>query len=128
MRFRDVLTYLFFGALTTLVNYCVYLPLYHGLGWSAGVCNIIAWGVAVLFAFFTNKPFVFQSHDWSFPVVGREFVAFLGCRFGSGLLETLILFVAVDWLEGNGVIWKLITSVLVVILNYIGSKLLIFRK
>lgn len=125
---RDVLLYVLFGALTTAVNYCVYLPLYHGARWSAGLCNAIAWAISVMFAFVTNKAFVFASHDWSLPVLTREVATFVGCRIASGLLETGILLVAVDWLDGDGTFWKLLTSVVVIVFNYAGSKLLIFRK
>ena len=128
IRYRDVLVYLFFGVLTTLVNYAVYLPLYNFGGISATVSNAVAWVVAVAFAFVTNKPFVFVSHDWSAKTVLPELWKFLSCRIGSGLLETAILFIFVDCLLYNGIVWKLITAVLVVIVNYIGSKLLVFRR
>jgi len=123
----DILSYLFFGGLTTLVNYIVYLPCYNLLHLSAAVSNGIAWVAAVAFAFLTNKPFVFKSHDWSPKTLWPELVKFVGCRVGSGLLETGILFLCVDLLNWNGNVWKLVTSVLVVILNYVGSKLLVFR-
>lgn len=124
----DILSYLFFGGLTTVVNYLVYLPCFNLLGLSASVSNVIAWVVAVAFAYLTNKPFVFKSYDWSWKTVGPELAKFVGCRVGSGLLETAIIFITVDCLHWNGNIWKLATSVLVVILNYVGSKLLVFRK
>ena len=124
----DILVYLFFGGLTTVVNYVVYLPCHNLLGLSATVSNVIAWVVAVAFAFVTNKPFVFRSFDWSAKTLLPELAKFVGCRVGSGLLETAILFVTVDLIHWNGNIWKLITSVLVVILNYFGSKLLVFTK
>ena len=131
-KYYDLIAYLFFGALTTLVNYAVYLPCYNWLGWSATLSNVIAWVAAVAFAFLTNKPFVFKSHDWSAKTLLPELTKFVGCRLGSGALETLIIFVAVDCLRPDDVLWgnvvKLITSVLVVIVNYIGSKLLVFRK
>lgn len=127
-RHYDVLSYLFFGVLTTVVNYLVYLPCYNLLHISASISNVIAWVAAVAFAFVTNKPFVFQSHDWSASVVLPELTKFVGCRVGSGVLETAILFVMVDCLQWNGNVIKLIVSVLVVILNYFGSKLLVFRK
>ena len=114
--------------MTTVVNYLVYLPCYNLLGISASVSNSIAWVFAVIFAFLTNKPFVFRSHDWSRVVVIPELTKFVGCRIGSGVLETAILFLTVDLLHWNGNILKLITSVLVVILNYFGSKLFVFRK
>lgn len=124
----DILSYLFFGGLTTVVNYLVYLPCYNLFCLSAAVSNAIAWAVAVAFAYLTNKPFVFRSHDWSLKTVIPELTKFVTCRIGSGLLETGILFLCVDLLAWNGNVWKLITSVLVVILNYIASKLLVFKK
>ncbi len=127
-RHYDVLAYLLFGVLTTAVNYAVYLPCYNWLRLPASVSNVIAWVFAVAFAFLTNKPFVFKSHDWSSAVVLPELAKFVGCRIGSGLAETAIIFVTVDLLIWDGNWMKLITSVLVVILNYFGSKLLVFRK
>ena len=124
----NILSYLFFGGLTTVVNYLVYLPCYNLLNLSAAVSNAIAWAVAVAFAYLTNKPIVFRSHDWSLKTVVPELTKFLTCRIGSGLLETGILFLCVDLLAWNGNVWQLITSVLVVILNYIASKLLVFKK
>ena len=124
----DILSYLFFGGLTTAVNYVVYLPCYNWLGFSAAVSNAIAWAVAVAFAYLTNKPFVFRSHDWSAKTVVPELSRFVSCRVGSGLAETLILFLAVDLMGWNGNIWKLLTNVLVVVLNYIGSKFLVFKN
>ena len=125
-KYRSEIIYLIFGVLTTLVNYIVYRPCLHYLH-SASVSNSIAWVFAVIFAYLTNKPFVFQSHDWSMKVVAPEFVKFVGTRVASWLVETGILFLAVDMLQWNGIVWKLITSVLVVVLNYVGSKLLVFR-
>lgn len=127
-KYGDILSYLFFGVLTTVVNYVVYLPCYNILGFSAAVSNGIAWVIAVAFAYLTNKPFVFKSNDWSAGTVLPELAKFVGCRVGSGLLETGILFLTADILGWNGNLWKLLTSVLVVVLNYIGSKLLVFRK
>ena len=124
----DILSYLFFGALTTLVNYLVYFPCYNFLHLSTVASNVIAWVVAVAFAYLTNKPFVFKSHDWSLKTVAPELAKFVGCRVGSGLLETALLFLTVDSLRWNGNLMKIILSVMVVILNYVGSKLLVFRK
>ena len=127
-KHEEILLYLIFGFLTTVVNYLVYLPCYNLLGISATVSNILAWIVAVTFAFLTNKPFVFKSHDWSAKVLIPELVKFLGCRVGSGVLETVLIFLTVDCLRWDGNLMKLITSVLVIILNYFGSKLLVFKK
>ena len=127
-QYWELLIYLFFGVLTTVVNYLVYLPVYNLLGLSAALSNAISWVVAVAFAYVTNKPFVFKSHDWSAKTVIPELTKFVGCRVASGAAETVILLITVDILNWNGNIWKLITSVMVVILNYFASKLLVFRK
>ena len=124
----EVLVYLFFGGLTTVVNYLIYLHCYNWWGFSSSGSNVIAWVGAVAFAYLTNKPFVFRSHDWSARTVLPELTKFVACRVGSGALETVFLLVTVDWLGWDGNIMKLILSVLVVILNYVGSKLLVFRK
>lgn len=127
-KYWEIMSYLIFGVLTTVVNYLVYIPVFNIMGLSAALSNAIAWVVAVAFAYLTNKPFVFKSHDWSAKTVIPELTKFVGCRVASGAAETVILLVAVDFLHGNGNLWKLITSVLVVILNYIASKLVVFKK
>ena len=114
-KYRDVLLYLFFGVLTTFVNYLVYFPLYNWLSCSAALSNSIAWVVAVAFAYLTNKPFVFQSDDWSGKTLVPELVKFISCRIGSGFMETMCLWVLVDRLNWNGNWVKLAVSVLVVV-------------
>ena len=125
-QYYDVLSYLFFGGLTTLVNFLVYFPLFNWLKCSAVFSNIIAWTVAVAFAFLTNKPFVFKSHDWSSKVVIPELSKFVSCRIGSGLLETALIWLLVDLLIWNGNWVKIVISVLVVVLNYVASKWFVF--
>ena len=127
-KYYDILVYLFFGVLTTVVNYIVYLPCYNLLHLSAAASNAIAWVAAVAFAYLTNKPFVFKSYDWSAKTVVPELTKFVGSRIASGALETVIIFVTVDLLLWNGNIMKLVTSVLVVVMNYVASKLLVFKK
>ena len=127
-KYWDVLIYLVFGVLSTVVNYLVYIPAYYVLGLSAAVSNVLAWAVAVIFAFLTNKPFVFRSHDWSMKILIPELTKFVSCRVASGAMETVILLITVDMLGWNGNIWKLLTQVMVVVLNYVFSKLIVFRK
>lgn len=127
-KYYDLISYLFFGVLTTVVNYVIYLPCYNTLGLSGSLSNAIAWVFAVAFAYLTNKPFVFKSHDWSAKTIIPELSKFIGCRVGSGVFETGIIFLTVDLLGWNGNIMKLFTSVVVVFLNYAASKLLIFKK
>lgn len=127
-KYREIIVYLVFGVLTTAVNWAVHIPLYNYAGCSATFSTAVAWFVAVIFAFLTNKPFVFQSKDWSLPVAGPEFVKFIGCRVGSGVVELLMMMVTVDILHWNGTVMKIIVSVFVVIVNYVGSKLLFKNK
>ena len=128
VKYWDILIYLVFGVLSTVVNYLVYIPVHDVFGLSAAASNVIAWVVAVAFAFVTNKPFVFKSYDWSRQTLIPELTKFVGCRIASGVGETLILLVTVDLLGWSGAVWKLITSVLVVVANYIGSKFLVFKN
>ena len=124
---RETVTYVIFGVLTTAVNYAVYYPL-RDLGVTYLLANAIAWIVAVIFAFFTNKHFVFESKDYSLSVLLPEFGKFVAGRLITLGLEQLLLYVSVDLLHFDDRIMKLIVSILVVILNYVFSKLFIFKK
>ena len=127
-KYKGVLSYLFFGGLTTLVNFMVFFPLYNWVRWTAALSNSIAWLVAVAFAYVTNKPFVFKSYDWSTEIVIPELTKFVCCRIGSGLLETFAIWLFVDLLCWNGNWIKIAVSVLVVLLNYLSIKWLVFRE
>lgn len=124
---RDMIVYIFFGVLTTLVNYAAFFALFNIVELSGLLSNIISWAVAVVFAFLTNKPFVFRSNDWSSATLIPELFKFIGCRIGSGLLETGIIFLTVDVLSWNGNLMKILTGILVVILNYFSSKKIVFK-
>ncbi len=126
-RYWEIIIYLAFGILVTAANFAVYLPLHNLLGLSATVSNCAAWVAAVVVAFLTNKPFVFKSHDWSLKTVIREFSRFVMFRIGSGIAETAVLLLTVDILTWNGNLMKLLTSIAVVVANYVGSKLLVFK-
>lgn len=126
-KYQEIIMYLVFGVLTTAVNWAVDYPLYYVARLPATVCTVIAWAVAVLFAFFTNKPFVFQSKDWSLKVAGPEFIQFVSCRIGSGLLDMGFMYLTDDVLGFHHIWMKVLSSVFVVIINYIGGKLL-FKK
>ena len=127
-KYWSILSYLFFGAVTTLVNMVVYYLCYHLWGISSDLSTIIAWVLSVLTAFLTNKPFVFGSHDWSPKVLLPEAGSFFGCRLGSGILELVLMHITVEMLGWPGMLMKLLVNVIVVILNYVASKLLVFRK
>ena len=127
-KYKNVLSYLFFGACTTIINILVYNIFYYVINASNVISNIIAWIIAVLFAFITNKLFVFESKSIAGEVIFQELLSFLGCRIFTGLLDLGIMYVAVDCLTQSGMLWKFISNVLVIVLNYIASKLFIFKK
>lgn len=128
LKHKTALIYLVFGVLTSLVDFLVYIPLHKLLEISAAVSNTVAWIAAVLFAFFTNKLFVFQSKNWSAKNLFNEFWKFTICRVGTFLLEEVFLFITADMLSYDGLVMKLLISVVVVVLNFFASKFFAFKK
>lgn len=127
-KYKEVILYLFFGGCTTVINTVVYGVLYGPLQLANVPSTIAAWLVAVIFAFYTNRRFVFESRESTAAGRWREFGSFFGCRVLTGILDVLIMAAAVDWMGWNGLLWKLISNVLVIVLNYIASKFFIFKK
>lgn len=150
---KEIVSYIFFGVMTTLVNLAVFYltkQIFAAIGWN-GVfntivpadskivelfsggseyldANLIAWVAGVIFAFVTNKLFVFESKSWKPSVAGKEFTGFVGARVFSLVVEMLGMFVMVTLLEWNELVSKLVVGFVVIIMNYIFSKLLIFKK
>ena len=125
-RYWELLTYLIFGVLTTLVNYIFYFLLKPLLGYLAA--NVLAWVFAVAFAFVTNKLFVFETKTGTRERLIREAARFAAARLFSLGLEELLLFLLVERMGASENLTKIFTSVVVVIVNYVLSKLLVFRK
>jgi len=124
----SIILYLFFGGLTTLVNILTYFLCYHPFGLSNLTSTAIAWAVSVLFAFLTNKVWVFDSKSFSWKVVLYEGLTFFSCRIATGLLDMGFMYVSVDCLHWNDLICKIVSNLVVIVLNYIASKVLIFKK
>ena len=127
-KYKEVIFYLFFGGVTTLVNIVCYSLLYYIAGISNTVSNVIAWVVSVLVAYVTNKLFVFENKGIAFPAILVEIASFFGCRVLTGVMDVGIMYLFVDVLLLNALLMKIISNVLVIILNYIASKFFIFRK
>ena len=127
-KYKDLIPYVIFGVLTTLVNYASYWLFAHPLGCGTVVSTVAAWILSVLFAYVTNRRWVFHSTARGAKEIGKEFAAFVAARVSTGLLDTLFMYIFVDVLGWNDMIIKLASNVVVVILNYIFSKFLIFRK
>lgn len=123
---KEVINYLIFGFLTFAVSMITYYL--SRLLFDYVVSNIISWVLAVLFAYITNKLFVFESKTNNLKELINEFVKFIGGRIFTLILETLILYLMVDLMHINDMVVKLIAQVIVIITNYILSKLIIFKK
>ena len=123
-KYKEPLLYIVFGIATTLVNFITYFLL-SKLDFSTAISTSLAWLLAVLFAFFTNRKYVFEASKNGFL---RQLFGFFSMRIATGVLDVLIMIVLVDFLEFNDLLIKLLSNVLVIILNYIFSKFLVFKK
>lgn len=127
-RNKETILYLFFGAFTTLVNIVSYLFFTRVIPFNFMVANALAWILAVLFAYVTNKFFVFESKKVEIRFLFKEFLSFVSFRLLSGIIEMVIMYVMIDLLFVNDIIVKIFTNVVVIVLNYLFSKMIIFRK
>ena len=125
---KELVLYVVFGALTTVVSFGSYYIGNTMLGIHYLASNIVSWILAVLFAYITNKLFVFESKGLSKKELAREFFAFIAARLVSLGMEELGLWLMIGTLHWNENLAKLIMQVVVVIANYVFSKLLIFKK
>ena len=155
IKYKEIILYVVFGVMTTLVNWVVYAlteplfkAMFHGddvmfnlfgmaityTTFAIFLANFIAWVAGVLFAFVTNKIWVFESKSWKPRVALKEFWLFVTARLITGVLEWfgVPLLVAIGLNQPlfgiDGFLAKIIVSVIVIILNYVFSKLIIFKK
>lgn len=124
----ETISYLFFGVLTTLVNYVSYFILSSQLKIDYKISTVISWILAVLFAYITNKMWVFKSTSFNSEILFKEITAFLSARIVSGIFEFIWMLFTVEILKMNDLIAKLLANVFVVIMNYFFSKMFIFKK
>ena len=142
IKYKELIIYGIFGVGTTLVNFLTYKLFNMLLGVDYYlVSNIIAWFVSVVFAYISNKLFVFESKSWNLKLVAKEVTSFFAARVFSFLVEEAGLFLLVDVLSmkdfafdicgftiSGNMISKVILAVVVVVMNYFFSKFVIFRK
>ena len=142
IKYKELITYVIFGVLTTLVNFFAFWIFTKIFGEDLYlVNNAIAWVVGVVFAYITNKLFVFDSKSWDLKVITKEITGFLGARIFSFLVEEggMLLFISILGFGGKSLtllgftitgqfIVKILLAVIVVILNYIFSKFIIFKR
>lgn len=126
-KYKEVLLYLFFGGCTTLVNILSFMII-RVLGIGLYTSNVLAWFISVVFAFITNKLFVFESKNVGFKKTLKECVYFFGCRVLSLFFDMGLMYLMVDLLDLNELISKVVSNVFVIIINYVFSKVIIFKK
>lgn len=127
-QYKDVIPYIFFGVCTTLINIIVYWGTAHLFGMGTMVSTIVAWILAVLFAYVTNRKWVFYSTAVTSKEIISEMIKFFGSRVATGVVDGICMFIFVELLEWNDVIIKFSANILVIILNYIASKMIVFKK
>ena len=132
-KYEEAINYLFFGFLAFLVNMVAYALAVWVLGADDEKVVLVlastsfAWVVAVLFAYWTNRTFVFKSQNKDAQSLGKEFVAFIGARVATEVLELALMFLMVDCASLNEYASKLVCQVIVILANYFLSKLWIFK-
>ena len=125
---REFITYGIFGVLTTLVNIFIFKLFFETLEISYGIANILAVLSAKLFAYITNKRFVFRSHCANLKELFLEIVKYVFARGFTGLIDILGMFFAVECLQADKMVTKYVIQVIVIILNYILGKKIVFKK
>lgn len=124
----EIICYGIFGVLTTIINYLSYIVCTRLFNLEALISNLIAWVLSVIFAFITNKLIVFHSKEFTLNILLKEGISFLLARVFSLLLDMLILYVMFDLMGINDLIVKIIANIVVIIVNYVLSKFMIFKK
>ena len=128
-KYREQITYLFFGGLTTLVSIGSYSLLYYiVLKGNNLISNLISEFLAITFAYVTNKLFVFNSKTNTAKGFIAELLSFFGLRIISAFVNVGAMYLLVDILNGTAWLWKIVVNVVIIILNYIFSKLFVFKN
>lgn len=146
-KYKEIITYVIFGVLTTLVSWGSYTVFVNLLSMKVFVGNLLSWICAIVFAYVTNKLWVFESKSWKPSVIGKEIVTFVASRGITGVIEIVVvpllaktgfdnifynilekMNITLGILFTDGIYSKIVLAVVVVILNYFFSKFLIFKK
>ena len=127
-KFKMQINYLLFGIITTIVNILCYVIFYNLFNVSNVTSTIIAWFGAVVTAYITNKLYVFESRSFKPQILFKEITSFFGGRIATGVIDVFIMWISVDILLFNSTLIKIISNIIVIILNYIISKLIVFKR
>ena len=127
-KYEEGINYLIFGFLAFVLNYVLYYVFSGVLDVHHLVSTVLSWALTVVFAYWTNRTFVFKSKNKDAKSLWEEFISFIGARVATELLELGLMFFMVDCARLNEYISKFVCQVLVIVANYFLSKLWIFKE
>lgn len=130
LKYKHIVNYLFFGVCSTLINLVIYYVLTITVlnpknAIHLQIANIVSWIGAVIFAYITNRKYVFESKNKN---ILKECTSFFGARIITLLMDIVIMFIGVTLLKQDDKIFKIISQVVVIVSNYIFSKIFVFKK
>ena len=127
-KYKDVIPYVFFGVVTTIINIVTYWFLAHVLHLPVMFSTVAAWIITVTAAYLTNRKWVFHSEARTAGEITREVIWFFACRLTTGALDWFLMYLFVTKLRVPDMPVKIAANVLVIVLNYVASKWFIFKK
>ena len=127
-KYKEAIDYLFWGGVTFVLSLVLFYLFANVMDIYEQIANILSWIICVIFTYFTNRTFVFKSKKRGFRKVVTEFTDFVTARILTLVIENMILFVMIDLLNIHNMLAKLVGQFVVIVSNYILSKLWIFRK
>ena len=125
---QEIILYLIFGVGTTIVNIVAYAIATRVLSLGVVIATCFEWVLSVIFAYVTNRKYVFRSKSKGVKTIGLEIINFFGCRFFSGILDMFLMWMFVDVIGFADLVIKIISNFIVVVINYVASKLWIFKS
>jgi len=123
----ELFSYLFFGALTTLVNFFSYIFFVEHFHLDYKFATSLSWVLSVVFAFYTNKKYVFKSLKNNLKTVKKELFLFFAIRLISYFIDILGMIICVAFLNINDLIAKVVVNIIIIVLNYAASKYVVFK-
>ena len=127
-HYYSILMYLVMGGITTFINIFVFWLFNSQFGLNYTIANIIAWFFSVLFAYVSNKFYVFESKNTSLKTLTKEVSSFFFFRILSLFMDLLVMFICISLLSFNPLLGKVLANIIVLIANYVFSKFFIFNK
>ena len=125
-KYKALILYGIFGVTTTIINVVSY-ALFLFIGINVQIAVVVSWLLAVIVAYFTNRVWVFNSGAVTKLELLREFISFMLARLATLVVEMVIIWFGVQLLNQDPIVWKIIDNIVVIILNYIISKLIVFK-